>query len=261
MVRFGYGLAGSVVLVTGASRGLGLATASRLAGEGCSLALCARDDEPLQGVARDLRLKYGVPVVAEAVDVSDHDRLGEFVQRIGDQLGDLGGVVANVGGGGGRGLADTSPKDWHDVFDTNVFSSMTALRAAQAQLQRTRGSAVLISSISGWKPAPGLAYGAAKAALIHVAACLAREMGPLGVRVNAVAPGSMLIAGRGWDRLRREAPDRYAAFEGEFPAGKLVEPGDVAAVIAFLLSDGARAINGALIPVDGGQNAPTASGY
>ncbi|GGV88132.1 hypothetical protein GCM10010228_71640 [Streptomyces massasporeus] len=92
-----------------------------------------------------------------------------------------------------------------------------------------------------------------------MAASLARELGPRGVRFNCVSPGSMLIEGKGWARLRDEDPEAYRRFEQEFPGGRLVDPRGVAEVIAFLLSD--RAVNGANIPVDGGQDAPSAHGY
>lgn len=250
-----------VALVTGGSRGLGFATAAHLASTGWSLALTARSEEPLRRASRDLRTRFPVQVVERAVDVTDHAGMTTFVADIGSTLGDLHGVVANAGGGRGTRLADTDADAWARTLDINLVSAMLTLRAALPQLERTGGSAVLVSSISGWKPAPGLAYGAAKAALIHAAAVLARELGPHSVRVNAVAPGSMLVPGRAWDRMRTADPAAYHAFEQEFPGGKLIDPADVAPVIGFLLSDSARAVNGAMIAVDGGQNTPSAYGY
>jgi NAD(P)-dependent dehydrogenase (short-subunit alcohol dehydrogenase family) len=148
------------------------------------------------------------------------------------------------------------------TLDQNLGHAVTAVRAAvPPMVDSGGGSVVLVSSISGWKPAPQAQYGVAKAALNHLAACLARELGPQGIRVNTVCPGSMLIPGKRWDRMRTEDPERYARFAAEFPNGQLVNPDDVAHVIAFLLSEESRAINGTCIPVDGGQNAPTADGY
>ncbi|WP_198587025.1 SDR family NAD(P)-dependent oxidoreductase [Glycomyces xiaoerkulensis] len=249
------------VLITGASHGLGLATATLLASVRAPLALCARNAAPLNEVADELRKDYGVTVFSRAVDVTDELAAAEFVADAAKRLGDLAGVVANAGGGRGTHLEDTSPEDWQYTWSVNVVGAMTPLRAATPQLERTGGAAVLVSSISGAKPAPGLAYGATKAALDHAAAILARDLGARGVRVNAVAPGSMLVPGRRWDRMRTDSPEEYEAFRREFPGGELVDPDDVAAVVAFLLSDGARAVNGAVVPVDAGQNAPTAFGY
>ncbi|GAB3646794.1 SDR family NAD(P)-dependent oxidoreductase [Glycomyces tarimensis] len=260
-MNFDFDFSGRPVLITGASHGLGLATANLLAATGAPLALCARGAAALNEEAERLREKFEAPIFTRGLDVTDEQTLAEFVAEAGKRLGDFSGIVANVGGARGNDLKDTSPDDWAYTLGVNVVGAMTALRAAVPQLARTGGSAVLVSSISGAKPAPGLTYGATKAALDHAAAILAQELGPQGIRVNAVAPGSMLVPGRRWDRMRLERPERYAEFLKEFPGGKLVDPAEVASVIAFLLSEGSTAINGAVIPVDGGQNAPSAYGY
>jgi 3-oxoacyl-[acyl-carrier protein] reductase len=258
----GLGLGDHAVLITGASRGLGRSLAERLAAEGCHLALCARKPAPLTEVANALRSQYGVRVYAEAIDVTDHERLSRFVKRSAEAFGGLYGVVANAGGGRGGRLDKSSPADWLATFDVNAVHAATVVRAALPCFDKARGaSVVLVSSVSGWKPAPPAQYAAAKAAVIHLAACLGRELGPAGVRVNAVCPGSMLVTGKRWDRMKRDDPEAFARFAGEFPAGRLVDPADVAAVIAFLLSAQSQAVNGSMIPVDGGQNAPSADGY
>lgn len=260
-MNFDFDFSDRPVLVTGASHGLGLATATLLASVGAPLALCARTAAPLNEAAERLRKEFDVPVHVRALDVTDDPTLTEFIGESGRRLGPLAGVVANVGGARGTHLRDTAPADWEYTLGVNLVGAMTALRAATPQLKRTHGAAVLVSSISGSKPAPGLTYGATKAALNHAAAILAQELGIHGVRVNTVAPGSMLVPDRTWDRLRTDDPLRFEEFQREFPGGELIEPADVAPVIAFLLSDAARAINGATVPVDAGQNAPTAYGY
>lgn len=251
---------GSPVLVTGASHGLGLAVSGRLAKEGCHLAICARDGSRLSETASALRADQGVDVFSESVDVTDHAALASFVERAATHFGRLQGLVLSVGGNRGRGLAESSSQDWLDTFDLNVVHAVTAIRTA-VDAMPSGASVVLVSSVSGWKPSPPAQYAVSKAALIHLAACLAQELGPRGIRVNTVCPGSMLIEGKRWDRMRVEEPERFAEFEKEFPAGHLVDPDDVASVIAFLLSDQSRAINGACIPVDGGQLRPSPDGY
>ncbi|MFC9222453.1 SDR family NAD(P)-dependent oxidoreductase [Streptomyces hygroscopicus] len=254
-------LTGRAVIVTGGSQALGLATSRRLAEEGCDLALCGRDPDRVEAASVELRERYGGTVHAECLDVLEETALERFIQRSAETLGRVDGLVACAGGARGGDLFAATSQDWVDTYRLNVAHPAVALRAAARHLGRTRGSAVLVSSISGWKPSPPAQYAAAKAAQIHAAASLARELGPLGIRINSVSPGSMLIPGKGWDTLRQRDPEAYRAFEGEFPMGRLVEPEEVAAVIAFLVSDRARAVNGANIPVDAGQNAPSAYGY
>jgi 3-oxoacyl-[acyl-carrier protein] reductase len=256
------GLRGSQMLITGGSRGLGRALAETLAAQGCPLAICAREERPLADLAESLRHSYGVEVFVRSVDVTDHARLSHVVVEAADALGGLRGVVANAGGNRGRGLLESKPTEWAATLDLNVGHAATVTRAAVPHLANSGGgSVVLVSSISGWKPSPPAQYAAAKAALVHMAACLGRELAEHGVRVNAVSPGSMLVPGGGWDRLRQSDPDRFAQFAAEFPAGRLIAPAEVAEVIAFLLSRLARGVNGAHIPVDGAQNAPSARGY
>ena len=118
---------------------------------------------------------------------------------------------------------------------------------------------VIVSSISGWKPGPQAQYGAAKAAENFLAGALALELAASEVRVNAVAPGSIFFPGGGWERFKEEQPEEFAGFEArELPAGRLGRPEEVADVVAFLVSERANWVNGAMIPVDGAQGRPAA---
>ncbi|HSX97442.1 MAG TPA: SDR family oxidoreductase [Streptomyces sp.] len=175
----------------------------------------------------------------------------------------LDGVVACVGGSRGGTFEQADGTDWAATWELNVGHTVRLVRAALPHLRAAGGgSVVLIGSISGWKPGPPAQYGAAKSALIHLAASLARELGPDRIRVNAVSPGSMLIPGRRWDRMRREDPPAYETFAGaELPTGAPVAPHEVARTVVFLLSDWATGVSGAHLPVDRAQNAPSPDGY
>jgi 3-oxoacyl-[acyl-carrier protein] reductase len=125
--------------------------------------------------------------------------------------------------------------------------------------KRGAGSVVTISSISGWKPSPGAQYGAAKAAEMFLAGSLALQLAPDNIRVNTVCPGSIMIPGGGWARFEKNNPEDYERFRTrEFPAQRLGTAEEIADAVVFVASDRASWINGASLPVDGGQGRPSA---
>lgn len=249
-------------LVTGASRGIGRAIAERLAVEGCELAICARDAEGVEEAAVALRALGAPRVVAGAVDVTDADALATFVTDVGEGLGGLDMLVANAGGAsGGPGLADASADDWRATMDVNVTHAAVAARAA-APLMPSGAAMLFIASVSGLRPQPLPQYAAAKAALIHMASSLARELGRDGIRVNALSPGSIRFEGGSWEARARSGPESFDAFvAAEFPLGRLGTLAEVADAAAFLLSARASWISGANLVVDGAQVQPTIRGY
>lgn len=251
---------GQRVVVTGGSRGLGSEVVRLLWAEGARVAACARTPRPLEALRGELGA--GDELFTRALDVAEPSRLEEFVAAAAAAFGGLDGAVACAGGARGRGITEATAEDWSATWALNAahFARLTA--AVTPHLKASGGgSVVVVSSISGWKPGPQAQYGASKAAQIHMASSLAQELGPFGIRVNAVSPGSMLIPGKRWDRMRQDDPAAYERFTAEFPQRQLVQPAEVADVIAFLLSDQSRGVTGANIPVDRGQNAPTPQGY
>ncbi len=256
------GLAGKRALVTGASAGIGLAIAKELVGSGCAVAIGARGEERLQGAQAELQ-QIGGRVFAHAVDVMSAPSLGEFVTSAGEALDGLDFVVANAGGAVGDGLAAATPDEWAESYRLNVVHSVELVRQSLPFLRDSPvASVVFISSISGTKPAPRAQYGASKAALIYLAAALARELAEHHIRVNCVSPGSILFPGGGWDGFRTREPERFAEFvERDLPAGRMGTAEEVARVVAFVLSPAASWINGANIPVDGAQGRPSAGGW
>ncbi|MEW2604904.1 SDR family oxidoreductase [Streptomyces sp. NPDC047916] len=248
----GYGLRGKSFLLTGGSRGLGYVVARVLAAEGASLAICGRDRETLADSASALRQDFDVQVLTGSVDVLAPDELEHFTRQAGGELGGLDGLVANIGGKRGGGLLDSTREDWQDTWELNGGHAVRAVRSALDSL-RPGSSVVMVASISGWKPRFPAQYGAAKASEIYLAGALCHELAPYGVRVNTVSPGSILLPGKSWDRLRLRDPETYEAYAARNPSGRLLHAEEVAQVIAFLLSPVSSAVNGAHIPVDGGQ--------
>ena len=249
------GLHGHRALITGGSRGIGFAVAEALAAEGAAVGLVARDAAGLAAAAERLKPR-GVPVVTAAADVTDTGALKHAVDAIATALGGLDHLVANAGGTVGRGnLTSAGDDDFTATFALNAGHAAELIRAALPCLRAAGGgSVVIISSITGMRPAPRTAYAAAKAAEIHLAATAAQELAPAGIRVNAVSPGSIMFPGGGWESFQRDNPEDFASFLAtQFPFGRLGTLPEVADVVTFLLSARASWITGANIAVDGGQ--------
>lgn len=247
-------LAGRVALVTGASRGIGLATAVCFAEERCHLVLSARSPADLDAARGKLSKAASVTtVVADVTDPAAAEALVAEAVRV---HGGIDILVNNVGGGGGgRRIADSTDDEWRRTLEINVIQTLRMMRLATPHMAGRPGAAIVnIASISGWTPQLSSSgqYGAAKAALIFNTEIWALDLNNHGIRVNTVSPGSILIAGNGWDRYRQTEPTGYAAYvEHGFPMGRLGTGEEVADVVVFLASPRAHWINGRNVPVDG----------
>ena len=253
------GLRGRAALVTGASRGIGRGIAMELAREGCRLALCARGKDALDSAAAEARA-LGVEAIAVAADVTTADGVRHAVEAALAAFGAIDVLVNNVGGSTGSSFLETSEEDWQRAIDLNLLPAVRASRLVVPSMRaRGRGAIVNIVSIYGREWGGSYAqrptYIAAKAAEIGMSKALAMELAPLGIRVNAVAPGSIIFPGGGWERRIREDPDGIAAFlRADLPLGRFGRPEEVGRVVAFLASDAASLVLGACLNVDGGQS-------
>ena len=252
------GLADKVALVTGSSRGLGLASARALVAEGCKVCLCARGEERLAEAAVEVEAvarKPGMVLTVQA-DVSTPAGVERLIDRTVETFGGLDILVNNVGKAGGTDLLDTSDAEWQAAIDETLFPAIRASRLAVPLMrQRGGGAIVLIASIWGRESGGRMTYNAVKAAEISLGKALAQQLGPLNIRVNSVAPGSILFPGGSWHKRQQADPEGIAQFiSRELPFGRFGRPEEIGSVVAFLASAKASWISGASIVVDGCQS-------
>lgn len=250
------GLRGKIALVTGASRGIGRAIALAFAQEGCRLAICARGGAALDEAAAAYRAAGAadvLPVVADVTVAEDIDRLFDAVLA---RWGRLDILVTNVGKGSREAFLDLSEEEWRASFELNFFSTLRcARRAAPLMVQQRSGAMVFVASIYGREAGGTSPYNAAKAAVISLAKSMGRELARYGVRVNSVAPGSIIFPGGSWERRLHADPEGIARFvEWEIARGQFGSPEEVASVVAFLCSDRASHVMASCWNVDGGQS-------
>ena len=262
------GLGGGVAVVTGGANGIGLACAQGLAREGCRVALWDLAPE-VEGVAAALGRELGVAALGLRVDVADFAGLQAAVGETLSKLGPIDHLVhaAAIGSGKfGYPFTNLEPQDWPRVLEVNVMGMVNVAHAvAPGMMARKRGTLVFLASVAGQIGSQtDPPYSASKAANINFTQCLARDLAPCGIRVNAVCPGMVRtqLNERIWQAWReRQPPENRRSFEewgsekvrAVAPLGRWQELEDVANMVVFLSSRRAAQVTGQTINVDGGQ--------
>ena len=247
-------LAGKACLVVGASRGIGRAIGLALAREGARVGAVARGEDGLRALRAELDTTGGGPHATIVADVITVEGAAAAVDGGARALGALDVVVANVGKSFARDAAGMDDADLAKSLDMNLWSAARVAQRSVAHMT-SGGSITLISSIWGREAGGAPGYNVAKAGVIALGKALARDYAPRGIRVNSVAPGSILFPGGGWERRQQADPAAIADMVSrELPFGRFGTPDEVAAVVAFVASPRASWIAGACVVVDGAQS-------
>jgi 3-oxoacyl-[acyl-carrier protein] reductase len=239
---------GAVVLVTGATRGIGRAVAERFAREGAKLVICARSDSR---TLADALARGGSEVLARDLDIAQPDALPDLVRSALERFGRIDIAVANAGIRSRVGLDELGIEEWHRVLDTNLLGTFFTCRAVIGHMRERRsGRIVTISSLAGQVGGTlvDAAYSATKAGIINLTKVLAKDLAPVGVTVNCVSPGTIdtPFIGDYDDELRGQ-------LESLIPLRRLGTADDVAEAVLYYASPGAAWVTGTTLSVSGGQ--------
>jgi len=256
-----FGIRSRGALVCGSTQGLGYAIAARLAGEGCQVALNGRDPARTRAAADRLHQETGATVYGIAADVGDADAVRRLVTEARERLGAVDILVCNSGGPPSVLFTDADADQWRDALDLTLLSAIHLCRAAVPAMQARRwGRVIFLTSVAAKQAVAGLIFSTtARAGVLGFAKSLADEIGADGVTANVVCPGYMrterlaeLMRVRA-ERAGRTQDAVTAELVRNVPLGRIGEPDELAAAVAFLASEPARYITGAVLQVDGGS--------
>lgn len=255
------GLVGKIALVAASSKGLGRASAAAMAQEGAKVTICARDEQTLNAARDEIALATGADILAVPADMTNPADINNVVQKTVDYFGGLHIVVCNAGGPPAGYFAEFDDAQWESAFNLSMMSAVRLIRAALPHMQQAKwGRIINITSISVKEPLDNLVLSNSIRAAVHgLAKTLANQVAKDGITVNNVMPGYTQT-----DRINQLAKinaeksgqpvDEIIANMGKpVPVGRIGQPEELGALVAFLASEQAAYINGVSIPVDGGR--------
>lgn len=255
------GLEGKVALITGGSKGIGLATATALSLEGAKVAICARDPQGLEEAAAKIRERTGRDIVTIQADVSSKAGCEQAVSATVDAYGRLDILVNNAGTAAAKPFDQLEPEDWDADLDLKLFAAIYCSRAAVKHMRKSGGGAIVnVTAVAGKTPgASSLPTSVSRAAGMALTKAMSKDLGKYGIRVNTVCIG--LIRSAQIERMWQvQAPDRtWEQFstdpKHDIPLGRIGEAEEAANVITFLVSDAASYVTGTSVNIDGGKGA------
>ncbi len=244
-----------VALITGAGRGIGRATAERLASEGAAVAVLDVDGAAATEVARRLT-DAGVHALPLEADITDEAALRNAVERTTGEFGQIDVLVNNAARTAKGNLEQTEPADWrYELEGTLTGAFVTTRLVLPGMVARGTGAIVNIGSVNGLMAFGNPGYSAGKAGLLSFTQALAVEYGPKGIRANMVSPGTVVTEAPSWQERKARDPEIFQKLARWYPVGRVGRPQDIAAAVAYIASDEAGFVNGANLVVDGGLTA------
>jgi len=251
---------GKYALITGGTHGIGRAIALSLADEGCNVAVCSRDKDRVEKTISELKAK-GVDCLGIQADVMNSGDIEKTIKSVTDKWGTIHILINNVGGGGRWGseiVEETKESVWMEVYEKNVLAAIRFTNLAIPFMRKQKwGRVVTITSIFGREGGGRPWFAMAKTAQTAMMKALAKKhyLSEENITFNSVAPGAIMIPDTGWEKMLKENPKELEEFiKNELPLGRLGKPEEIADVVAFMCSEKASLLNGASVPVDGGQS-------
>lgn len=241
-------LKGKKVLIAGASRGIGLATAHAFAAEGCDVAICARGEEGVSK-AKDALSKHGTKIIGAGVDMADSEAYRGWIESAASELGGCDIFIPMASAGGGPASEDT----WKAAYDLDLMGTFRGIEAALPHLEKSEaGAIVVVATTAALEEFGGpQAYNSMKAAVINYASNMSQALAPQGIRINSVSPGPVYIDGGAWNYVKDNIRPFYDATLQAIPMGRFGNAEEVANAIVFAASGAVPFMTGTNIVVDG----------